>query len=81
MEEVDRVADPNEKAILQAKMDTKWQNEYELDASKFRVFSRDMMRVDVGLIIQRPPIFVHMSDRDVEFLKLRSQLMNEYMFD
>jgi hypothetical protein len=36
------------------------------------------MRIDVGMIIQRPPIFVHMRHRDVDFLKLRSQTMNEY---
>lgn len=53
-------------------------DEYEIDPSKFNVFSRDMFRIDIGLIIQRPPIFAHMRDIDIEFVKMRSQLMNEY---
>jgi hypothetical protein len=36
------------------------------------------MRVDVGLIVQRPPIFVHVTKRDFEYMTLRSQIMNEY---
>jgi hypothetical protein len=38
--------------------------DFELDPSAFHVFSRDFMRVDVGLMVQRPPIFMHMRDRD-----------------
>jgi hypothetical protein len=52
--------------------------EFDIDPSSFPVFSRDFMRVDVGLIIQRPPIFMHFSDRDAEFLKFKSNVMNEY---
>ena len=52
--------------------------EYEIDPSEFNIFSRDMFRVDIGLIIQRPPIFMHMRDKDIEFVKMRSKLMNEY---
>lgn len=51
---------------------------YDVDPTQFQVFSRDMMRVDVGMIVQRPPIFLHMRPRDVEFMKLRSQTMNEF---
>ena len=36
-------------------------NDYDIDPSKFYVFSRDFMRVDVGLMITRSPIFMHMS--------------------
>jgi hypothetical protein len=36
------------------------------------------MRVDVGLLIQRPPIFMLMRDRDVKYLKYKSDIMNEY---
>ena len=36
------------------------------------------MRVDIGLMVNRPPIFVHLTDRDMEYMKLRSQVMNEY---
>ena len=49
-----------------------------MDPAQFYVFSRDFMRVDVGLMIQRAPIFMHMRDRDVEFLKFKNNLMNEY---
>ena len=52
--------------------------DFELDPSAFHVFSRDFMRVDVGLMVQRPPIFMHMRDRDAQFLKFKSDVMNEY---
>ena len=35
-------------------------SDFDLDPTAFNVFSRDFMRVDVGLMIQRPPIFVTM---------------------
>ena len=38
--------------------------DFELDPSAFHVFSRDFMRVDVGLMVQRAPILMHMRDRD-----------------
>jgi hypothetical protein len=53
-------------------------DEFDLDPSAFHVFSRDFLRVDVGLLIQRPPIFLTMRQRDVEFLKYKSDIMNEY---
>jgi hypothetical protein len=53
-------------------------NEYDLDPSNFHVFSRDFMRVDVGLMIQRPPIFMTFRKRDAEFLKYKNEIMNEY---
>ncbi len=53
-------------------------DDYDIDPTKFYVFSRDFMRVDLGLMIQRPPIFMHMGKRDAEFLKLRLSTMNEY---
>ena len=55
--------------------------EFEVDPTNFYVFSRDFLRVDVGLIIQRPPIFLKIGDRDAEFLRLRINLMNEYWCD
>lgn len=48
---------------------------------KTPAFSRDMFRIDVGLMIMRPPIMMHMRDPDIEMLKLRSQVMNEYYCD
>lgn len=32
-------------------------------------------------MIMRPPIFLHMRDPDIEMMKLRSQVMNEYFCD
>jgi len=32
--------------------------DFDIDPSAFHVFSRDFMRVDVGLMIQRPPVFL-----------------------
>lgn len=52
--------------------------EFDLDPTKINVFSRDAMRVDIGLIIMRPPIFMHMREKDAEMLKMRSEVMNEY---
>ena len=42
--------------------------------------TRDNMRVDVGYIIQRQPIFLHMTEKDMKFIKYRSDLMQEYDF-
>ena len=54
------------------------QEEFDIDPTQFYVFSRDMLRVDVGLVIERPPIFLTMRKRDVEFLKYKNNIMNEY---
>ena len=35
-------------------------DDHDIDPALQHVFSRDFMRVDVGLMIQRPPIFVRM---------------------
>jgi hypothetical protein len=71
-EPVDKIADR-----LKAAQD-RMSREFEMDPSAFHVFSRDLMRVDVGLLIQRPPIFMQMRDRDVQFLKFKNDIMNEY---
>lgn len=52
--------------------------EFDIDPTNFYVFSRDLMRVDVGVLIQRPPIFMQMRERDVNFLKFKSNVMNEF---
>jgi hypothetical protein len=39
------------------------------------------MRVDIGLMIQRPPIFMLMREKDIEYLKFKNDLMNEYNMD
>jgi hypothetical protein len=52
--------------------------DFDVDPTAFHVFSRDFMRVDVGLLIQRPPIFMAMRERDVKFLKFKNDIMNEY---
>ena len=53
----------------------------DIDPSIYYAFTMDLMRVDVGLLIQRPPIFLRMRDQDAEFVKDRSSLMNEYWID
>ena len=55
--------------------------ELDVDPTKLNAFSRDFMRVDIGLIIMRPPIFLQMHDHDAEFLKARVHHMNEYYMD
>ena len=55
--------------------------EFDFDPSDFYVFSRDLFRIDVGLMIMRPPIFMHMREPDIEMMKLRSRVMNEYYCD
>jgi hypothetical protein len=52
--------------------------EFDIDPTAFHVFSRDLMRVDVGLLIQRSPIFLTMRDRDAQYLKYKNDIMNEY---
>ena len=53
-------------------------DQYDVDASNIPVFSRDFMRIDIGLVIQRPPIFMQLRQREMDFLQLRSRIMNEY---
>ena len=45
------------------------------------VFGKDFTRIDLGLIISRPAIFMHMHDRDIEFMKARADIMNEFHCD
>ena len=56
-------------------------DDFDFNPDQFNVFSRDFFRVDCGLIIMRVPIFMHMRDPDIEMLKLRRKLMNEYFCD
>ena len=63
------------------RMRTEFINEYEYDPNLFYQFSRDFLRVDVGLIIQRPPIFVRMREKDIDFLKTRQKHMEEFFCD
>jgi hypothetical protein len=56
-------------------------SEFEYDPSLFYQFSRDFFRIDVGLMIQRPSIFLHMREKDVNFLKDRQSMMEEYFCD
>lgn len=60
------------------KVNEAFEKTYEIDPSLFYVFSRDFMRVDVGLMIQRAPIFLTMRQRDIEYLKFKNDIMNEY---
>ena len=44
-------------------------------------FTKDFMRVDVGLMIMRPPIFMHVREEGMHFLRDRQKLMEEYFCD
>lgn len=65
-------------ADAQAAAVSRFLKETDVDPSTFPVMSRDGLRVDVGLIVQRPPIFAHVTKRDMDFMKARSQIMNEF---
>ena len=39
------------------------------------------MRIDAGIIIQRPAIFMRFTERDFKIQTMRSKIMNEYVFD
>ena len=56
-------------------------DKYRVDPSEFYAHSRDMKRIDVGLIIARPPIFLHMHPMDRKMQLLRHKVMKEYDFD
>ena len=54
---------------------------FKMDRDVVPVASKNGMKVEVGLIVQRPPIFMHLRERDVKFMKLRQDIMNEYFMD
>lgn len=54
---------------------------YEIDKSDFYANSTDYMRIDCGIIVMRPPIFMYYSKTDREFHLFRNKLMNEYYLD
>lgn len=52
LKEIDqKSAKPEDKVNKMASIEQRFQTEYEVDPSQFQVFSRDAMRVDVGLVI------------------------------
>lgn len=55
--------------------------EVDVDPAMFYAQTRDFMRIDVGLILQRPPIFLRMRQNDLDFLRTRQKLMDEYYCD
>ena len=70
--------DVKELAELYHKYDLSVSKEYEIDKSKFYGRTIDKCRIDVGIIIQRPAIFLSISDREMEWLKYRYNFMMEY---
>ena len=55
--------------------------DYDFDPAQFYCFSKDMLRIDVGLIIQRAPIFMRFREREMNFMHNREKLMEEYYCD
>jgi hypothetical protein len=70
-----------ELAMKMEKFAETMRSKYGVDPTEKYTFSRDFMRVDIGLIIMRPPIFMQFHDRDFAFLKARTHHMNEYYMD
>lgn len=54
---------------------------YLINTADFYAESVDHMRVDCGLIIQRPPIFLYHNKIDRDWLLFKNELSNEYDFD
>lgn len=54
---------------------------YAPDPSMYYAFTKDFMRVDIGLMIQRPPIFMYMRKNDFDHLNNRQKIMEEYYCD
>jgi len=54
---------------------------YTIDKSDFYAETQDHMRIDAGLIIMRPPIFLYYPKVDHDFTVLRNKTMNEYYLD
>jgi hypothetical protein len=57
------------------------ENQLEIDYSKFNAFSRDGLRVDCGLMIQRRPIFVHITDSDRKHQLYTEQIKQDWGID
>lgn len=53
----DKLKDSLKQSALRQQME-----HLDIDPSVFYAFTSDLMRVDVGLIIQRPPIFLRMRE-------------------
>jgi len=66
---------------LEKKLKAEMIKRFKIDKDCVPVVSKDGLKVEVGLIIQRPPIFMHLRERDVDFMKLRQDIMNEYFMD
>jgi hypothetical protein len=54
---------------------------YVVDKSDFYAETHDHMRIDAGLIVMRPPIFLYYPKVDHDFTVLRNKTMNEYYLD
>ena len=54
---------------------------FDVDPTKFYVHSWDFMRIDVGLILGRAPIFATMTEEDWKYMVNRHFLMKEFFCD
>lgn len=55
--------------------------DYSINPRDFYVSTKDFKRVDVGMIIRRPAIFMNQSKIDREFQVYRQKFMQEHWFD
>lgn len=77
----DQFEDADQHAEALRKMTRDFEEQFDFDPTLQHVFSRDWMRVDVGLMIQRPPIFLRMRQNEIDFIKDRQAVMAEYFCD
>ncbi|CAI2372012.1 unnamed protein product [Moneuplotes crassus] len=54
---------------------------YLINRADFYAESIDKMRIDCGLIVQRPPIFLYQHKFDRDWLVFKNKITNEYDFD
>lgn len=71
----------DELAVGYAKLLERTGEGYEIDKSDFYANSVDYMRIDCGIMIMRPPIFMFYSKMDRDFHLYRNKIMNEYYLD
>ena len=53
----------------------------DIDPTVFYAHTFDHMRIDVGLMIQRPPIFLRWREQEKNFMVDRQKFMNEHYLD
>ena len=83
-QESQQIKEKSEKEEDKKKDDFELSKTSELALDRFRKMkqkfsvTKDQFRVDVGLVIDRPPIFLNLSDKEMQYLKYRTALEKKY---